>query len=240
MGVIIPAILTSSRKEVEEQLALVKGLVDTVQIDAVDGRFVSPPTWPYNAKDDELTALIEAGTTLPEWGHFRYEMDLMVANPEAEAERWVSLGAQRILVHVESTKELAKIIDNLGHRYGHDKGFAPDLISFGLAINVDTDSEALEPFADRIDYVQFMGIATIGKQGIPFDPRVLKKIEAFRKRHPEMTIQVDGGVSLQTAPDLLAAGADRLVAGSAIWKAPDIAEAIHAFEDIGALRGLYR
>ena len=76
-----------------------------------------------------------------------------------------------------------------------------------------------------------MGIERIGFQGEPFDHRVVQKIKALRAHFPHVTISVDGGVSLQTVPELVAAGANRLVVGSAIMNQPDIDAALADFED---------
>jgi len=89
-------------------------------------------------------------------------------------------------------------------------------VEIGMAIGVNTSNKELEKWLDKIDYVQFMGIAKIGSQGQPFDNRVLRKIKDFRKTHPNVIIQVDGGVNATNAPLLIEAGVDRLVVGSAI------------------------
>src|SRR6185437_12060256 len=125
-------------------------------------------------------------------------IDLMVRDPEAVIGSWIELGASRITVHFESTNYPAKIIDDFKTKYGHDRDFAPDLLSFGFAIGAETDPAVLEPFIDEMDYVQFMGIKRIGRQGEPFDKNVIARINAFRKKHPGMEIQVDGGVSNET------------------------------------------
>lgn len=233
MSIVIPALLTPSRDDLEEKLTRLVGLVEAVQIDVIDGRFVGPPTWPYT---------VEGGVrelSLPRPAPFHYEVDLMVENPEEVAGAWIEAGVERILVHIESARALPRFVRELRDKYGHDKGFAPGLLSFGLAINIDTDSAALEPYLEATDYVQFMGIRTIGKQGLPFDPRVIRKIEAFKKAHPDVTIQVDGAVNLESAPQLLAAGVDRLAIGSALWKAPDLAAEIAKFEALAAEYGRY-
>lgn len=232
MGVIVPAVLVPSKAELEQTLAKLVGLVDTVQIDIVDGKFIGPPTWPYASGGEEFAQMVANDDMLPYGEHFRYEMDLMVSDPEQVSGIWVTAGATRILAHVESTNYLPRLITDLQVKYGHEKGFALDLLSFGLALNIDTDNAVLEAFIDNIDYVQFMGIATIGKQGQPFDPRVIQKIQAFKKRHPDMPVQVDGGVSLATAPALLSAGVDRLCVGSALVKKPDIKAELEKFNEL--------
>lgn len=232
MGVIVPAILPTSREDLEGKLALLEGLVDMVQIDIVDGKFAAPATWPYVNQSGDFAASVQEGDALPYLGSFQYEVDLMVQNAEGVTGLWIAAGAQRLVVHAESTTRLPDIIHDLEVRYGHAKDFAPDLLSLGLSLDDDADISLIEPYVDRIDYVQFMGIDEVGRQGQPFDPDVLEQIHAFRKKYPDMTIQVDGGVSLETAPALLAAGVDRLVVGSGLWKARDIKEALVRFKEL--------
>lgn len=223
MGVIIPAILPSSKRDLEDKLAVLESIdsVSFVQIDVIDGRFAAPACWPYTAPE-EFARMASNGEMLPAWGRLKFEIDLMVADAEQVTGSWLSLGASRLAVHAESTSYLPQLITDLKQKYGHDKDFAPDLISFGLALNIDTDVSLVEQYLEQTDYVQFMGIARIGRQGEPFDRRVLKKIETFKKKHPRVPVQVDGGVSAATAPELLSIGVDRLIVGSDLWKSPDV------------------
>jgi len=237
MGAIIPAILPKSREDLDEKLARLSGIASEVQIDIVDGRFVSSASWPYLHEEKEERPVLNG--ELHELGPFKFEIDLMIEEPEKEIGRWVRAGATRITVHAETTHKLPEVIRDFQVKYGHDKGFAPGLLSLGLAINIATDTSFIEPFLDQCDYVQFMGIARIGKQGEPFDARVIPKIHAFHRKHPDMTIQIDGGVSRDSAAKLIGAGASRLVIGSALWNAPDLKEEMDAFCNLVQTRGLY-
>lgn len=232
MNRIVPAILPKNRAHLAERLAKLAQVpeITDVQIDVVDGRFASPATWPYIVEDGraECNAMISACEHIPEAGRFRFDLDLMVLSPEEVVGEWIALGASRLTVHVESTLDVGKLIRVLHDEYGYDKNL-PDLLSLGLALNVETDPAVIEPYLDYIHYVQFMGIKTIGKQGEPFDRRVLENIRAFRKRHPFMPVQVDGGVTLQTAPALLDVGVSRLVIGHSLGEAAHIQEAYNAF-----------
>ena len=236
MAVIIPAILPTSSDDLDAHLLRLSGITNRVQIDVVDGRFVTPASWPY-AQHEDIQKLTE--DSLPELGSFRFEIDLMVEDPERAIGPWVRAGATRITVHAETARNLPELIRNFQTAYGHDKDFAPGLISFGLAINLATDVSLIEPYLDQCDYVQFMGIARIGKQGEPFSDDVIPKVHAFHRKYPDMPIQVDGGVSRASAERLVEAGATRLVVGSDIWQAPDIAAEIKALCDIAETHGLY-
>ncbi len=240
MSVIIPAILPVSRKDLDEKLLRLQGIASEVQIDIVDGWFVRPASWPYAGHDAGREPMNELDSEMFSYlGTLTCEMDLMVEQPETEIARWVHAGANRITVHAETVHNLPRLIQDFQVNYGHDKGFAPDLLAFGLAISIATDISLIEPFLDRCDYVQLMGIASIGKQGQPFDRAVLQKIAYLRRKYPSTPIQVDGGVSLTTAPDLLSAGVSRLIVGSALWKASNLAEAFHAFTELSVRYGVY-
>ena len=102
----------------------------------------------------------------------------------------------------------------------------------GVAINTTTSVELLKPLISHIDFVQCMGIEKIGFQGEPFDERAIDQVKSLRKDFPELIISVDGGVNLDSASELIKAGANRLVAGSAIFQSFDIDEAIVELESL--------
>ena len=225
MGIIVPAALSASKKDLDQKLALFASLpaVSRVQIDVVDGKFASPKTWPYDAPA-EMRALIERGEMLPALDHISYEIDLMCLDADRAASGWLALGASRLTFHAESTIDLPRLLKSVRQCYGED------CVSFGLALNIETDLSLIEPHLSKIAYVQFMGIANIGKQGQIFDVRVFEKVRTFHARYPGIPLQVDGGVSLGNAERLLALGVSDLVIGSAILRASDPAAAYAAFE----------
>lgn len=231
MGLIVPAVLPSSKQELEEKLALLTRIhsVSRVQIDIVDGKFVTPASWPYSAPK-EFSAMVQKGEMLPHLDRFTYEIDLMCNNAEKMAEAWLALGATRLTFHAESTTDIERLLASARRRYGAGDGFASGLISFGVAINLASDLALIEQCIKEVEYVQFMGIARIGRQGQPFDRRVFEKIKTFHTKHPEIVLQVDGGVSLENAHRLLALGVSDLVVGSALLKAHDVAGAFALFE----------
>lgn len=239
MGIIVPAIIPTSRKDLEDKLAQLSGLCEEVQIDIVDGVFAGPPSWPYVTDAREPEQMLKDGELLPKAGEFRFEIDLMSADPESVAGVWIGLGATRLTVHSESTRFIPRFLESTRELYGHDAEFTPGLLSLGLSIGIETDLALIEPHLRKTDYVQFMGIRKIGHQGEPFDTRVLAKMRAFRNRYPTIEIQVDGGVTLQNAATLLDAGVKRLVVGSALWKAPDLAARYREFDELTERHGLY-
>lgn len=234
MGLIVPAVLPSSYDDLKKKLAFIAEMpsVRRVQIDVVDGIFASPASWPDCTTSNELADMTQRGEMLPQLNQFEYEIDLMCLDALSAAADWLALGATRLTFHAESTKDPMKLLASARTRYGSGADFTPGLISFGLALNITSDSTLIESCINEISYVQFMGIEQIGGQGRPFDTRVLEKVREFHHKHPNMPIQVDGGVSVENARSLLAAGTSTLVVGSALLRADSPAAAIEVFEHL--------
>ena len=222
---IIPAIMPKSIEDLEAQVRRVERLVDTVQIDVMDGVFVPSVDWPYLSGESEevFNDMVEGDFLFKHIGNVQFEIDLMVANPFLHAPDWALAGAHRIIFHIESFEDNGAIFDELPK---------DGLKEIGLALNVDTDNEAVEQYIHQIDFVQCMGIAKIGYQGQTFDERVIDKLKDFRRRFPELVLSVDGGVSIETASKLVKAGANRLVSGSAIWESGDIIDMIKQLQQV--------
>ena len=218
---IIPAIMPKDYEHLDEMTSLFVGVVPMVQLDIMDGKFVPARTWPY-PKDAHFDAIVAEEEGMPRWEDINFEVDLMVSDTESVVSKWVSAGASRIIVHVESMVDFEKIRASV----------PTGLIELGLAINTTTPVEAIEPYLDRIDFIQCMGIAKIGFQGQPFDEHVLENVRKIRKAHPELPISIDGSVNFDTARSLVDAGATRLVSGSAILEADDFVSAIAEMKNL--------
>lgn len=199
--IIIPAILPKNQTELNTKVKSVIGLVSHVQVDVCDGVFV-----PSKTKFD----------TLPQMENVEYELDLMIAEPEKTLESFIDMQPARLIVHLESVKDIQKLFMALERVRG--------IIEVGLSISNDTPNAVLEQYLDDCDFIQLMGIATIGKQGQPFDERVIEKIKYFHTAHPGLVIAIDGAVSMETINKLKSAGATRFVAGSAVFGEGDIQE----------------
>ena len=223
MAEIIPAIMPQDYDDLLEKVNLFVEVVPFVQLDIMDGKFVPERTWPYPLeRDPHFGMIVDQEEGMPRWEDIDFEIDLMVENPEFMVPKWVMAGARRVIVHVESMKDFETI-----------RSAVPDgLIELGLAINTTTPLSVVEPYVDRVDFVQCMGITNIGYQGQAFDERVLGKLRVFRETFPSIVLSVDGGVSLDIAPKLIEAGANRLVSGSAIWQSDDILGTIVKFQSL--------
>jgi ribulose-phosphate 3-epimerase len=224
---IIPAILPLDFAELEEKIGLVKDAVKTVQIDVCDGQFTPQPSWPYRKHDDSFEKIVHEDQGLPGWDKLNFEIDLMANKPEDRVEAWVSAGATRIILHVESKGDVGKAIAMLKGR-----------VEVGLALNIDTPiSEIGNPklgiVEGSVQFIQLMGIDHIGFQGQEFDAKVIDKIKEIKKMCPDYPVSIDGGVSLENGKKLIEAGADRLVIGSAIFESDNFLDAIANFKALG-------
>lgn len=226
---IIPAIMPQSFADLEEKVARVVTHVKTVQLDIMDGDFVGEKTWPYLGDILDFQKLTKEDMGLPQWQKINYEVDLMVSVPDRDAFEWITAGASRIILHLESHPDIVGIISRIRREYGRSEE-SPTAPEVGVAINLDTPIEQIYEFVPLTDFVQMMGIAEIGYQSQPFDERVLERLKVLRKKFPELIMSVDGAVSADTAPSLIEAGANRLVSGSYIFNSGDIKEAIESLK----------
>ena len=204
-SVIIPAIIPQSLRDLRLQLEKLH-FAPVIQIDVVDGRFVSATSWPYKGEVPHFDL------TEPITGR-EVGVDLMVSDPLTAAEQWLAVGATRLVVHVESLTDgvWPKIVS------------LKDTYTFELALAANNDTP-LTPIIDRIqtiDYVQLMGITQVGSQGQAFDDRVLKRITDIVTQFPDLPVSIDGSVNFNTIERLHEAGAKRFVVGSAILRAED-------------------
>ncbi|OHB25131.1 MAG: hypothetical protein A2542_02205 [Parcubacteria group bacterium RIFOXYD2_FULL_52_8] len=230
---IVPAIIGERFADVAAKLKQLHGLVPWVQIDVVDGLFAMPASWPYRHKENiaELQAFLHSVPKL------QVELHLMQENPESAIDAWISSGAHRILLHVESTPQINAIIEHceegkIGFNGGSHVKIVASPAQAGVVLKLDTEVHELEQIATPPKFIQLMSIASIGSYGAVFDETVFAKIAKVRQRYPHARISIDGGVTLANAPELIAAGVHQLVVGSAIWKSGTIAHAIRAFEHL--------
>lgn len=171
--------------------------VDIVHFDIMDGNFV-----PRVAMGVETVLTIK--TDLVKWAH------LMVANPEIEIPKYIDAGANWITFHVEAVNEPSALIHAV-----KEKG-----VKVGIAINPHTPVEEIEHFLLELDHVLVMTVEP-GAGGQKFQSENLEKIRQIHKVNPKLEIAVDGGISETTLPEVISAGANVFVVGSAIVKSAD-------------------
>ena len=197
--VIIPAIIATSQTELDEILNRLKGKVDRVQLDIMDGRFV-----PTRSLDWDLE--------LPE--DFVYEVHTMATDP-LDVLRKLSGRAQIALLHYESGVDprcTVKELKSLGFKVY-------------LALNPDTPTDVIEPYLDELDGVLVMTVYP-GRYGAPFIPKTLDKVRRIRSLRRLMDIEVDGAMNPENITLASAAGANLFVSGSYILKSVNPSDAI--------------
>jgi pentose-5-phosphate-3-epimerase len=155
--------------------------------------------------------ILEGRYALPFWEEFDFECDIMLADPAHEVQTCIDAGASRMVVHADAASAQGAL-EALQPMRGGD---IPTLL--GLALRSHDTSDMLKPFENLYDFVQVMGIDHIGKQGEPPDPhhREVELVKQLRAQFPDLTIQVDGAAAAHVR-ELVSAGANRLVIGSAI------------------------
>jgi ribulose-phosphate 3-epimerase len=220
---VVPAIIPRDKKQLEDEMALVSKFASRVQVDICDGIFVPVKTWPYNTQDvDYFEQLKREEVGWPEWEHVDIEVHLMVAHPERIVLDWIDTGVTMVVAHVEATEDFQELIDVCR---AHEVGV-------GIAIKPGTDISSLAPFVEQVDYIQVMGSQKLGHHGVPLDPSVVTRISELRTLYGERIIGVDIGVTEDTAPELVSAGARKLIIGSAILDADDPEESYLFFKNL--------
>jgi len=192
----------------------VDGGVDSIHLDVMDGHFV-----------ENLTigpAVVEAIRPL---ASVPYHTHLMVSQPLLHARAFADAGSDLIVAHVEAEDDPADVIAAI-HGYGR---------AAGLALNPESPAEAVVPYLDTIDLLLVMTVHP-GRGGQSFLAEVLPKLAELRdeieRRGLSVPIGVDGGVNLDTIGPAHAAGAEVLVAGSALYGvAGDLAPTVQALRE---------
>ena len=213
---IAPSILAADFSKLAEEVKKVEAAgAELIHIDVMDGHFV-----PNITMGAIVVEALRPVTKLP------LDVHLMIENPNAYIEQFAKAGADYITVHVEACPHLHRTLQ-LIRSYG---------VKSGVVLNPHTPIETILHVLDEIDLVLFMTVNP-GFGGQKFIHSVIPKVKQMaaiiREKELAIEIEIDGGINEETIIPCVEAGATLFVAGSAIYNAPDPAEALHRIKAAG-------
>ena len=205
--IVAPSILSADFLRLGEAIHMVEeSEAEWVHCDIMDGHFV--PNISYGIP---VVKAVRPATKKV------VDCHLMIEHPELYVGAFADAGADMITVHQEACVHLDRQVAQI-----HDLG-----CKAGVALNPATPVETLVDILHAVDMVLIMSVNP-GFGGQKFIPQALDKVRRLRALAPDLLIQVDGGVNAETGAQLVAAGADVLVAGSYVFGAAEPREAIHS------------
>ncbi len=213
---IAPSILSADFARLGEEIAkLEQGGADWIHVDVMDGHFV-----PNLTIGPPIVEALRKVTRLP------LDVHLMITDPDRYIAAFADAGADYLTVHVEACPHLHRTVQAIRERG----------IKAGVTLNPATSVSTLEEIAADADLILVMSVNP-GFGGQRFIPSVLDKVARVRdlidRTHSPALLEVDGGVKADNAALIVEAGADVLVAGSAVFSAPDYAQTIRALREAG-------
>jgi len=212
---IAPSILAADFGNLDRDIEMLNNTqADWVHVDIMDGRFV-----PNISFGQMLVKQMKSKSKLP------LDVHLMIVDPERYVDSFKEAGANIITFHLEATNHAHRLIQHL-------KSIG---VQAGVALNPQTSVEQLDDLLEDLDMVCLMSVNP-GFGGQKFIYRTLDKIRKLKakiiERNLKCMIEIDGGVGLQNAEEILKAGADVLVAGSSVFKSEDPELAIERLKSI--------
>jgi ribulose-phosphate 3-epimerase len=187
----------------DECIALEKAGVDRIQWDIMDGQFV-----PNLTVGPDVVAACRPHVSVP------FEVHLMVETPDLLVERWIEAGCSRLIIHAETVKHLHRTL-------GHVRSAGAVA---GVAINPATPAVAVANVLDLVDLVLVMTVnpGFGGQQYIAtMEPKIAEVRAMIEQRGCDVDIEVDGGLDPHTVVGAARAGANVIVAGSALYRDPE-------------------
>ena len=213
MALLAPSLLSADFVRLAEEIARVEAAgADWLHLDIMDGHFVPNLTF-----GPPVVAAIRKISKLP------LDVHLMVSNPAALVEQFAEAGADYLTVHVETEPHLHRLVNRI-----RELGVKP-----AVTLNPATSVDLLDEILSEVDMVLVMSVNP-GFGGQKFIPASLAKLRRLKQKlnrlDRQVLIEVDGGVNQATAPQLIEAGVDVLVAGSAVFGSADMKTTIAALK----------
>ncbi len=206
---VLPSLLQCDFGDLKGEVARLEAAgTQVLHLDVMDGHFV--PNLSYGMP---IVAGLRKHTDLP------LDVHLMISDPLAYAKPMVDAGADLLTFHVEAVEDAATVAGSI-----RDLG-----VAVGVALNPDTPMEALDSCLDSVDMVLVMSV-NAGFGGQTFNPSALDRLALLRSTYPDLLLQIDGGINLETIASARAAGCDLFVVGSAIFGQDDYQAAIAALD----------
>jgi len=207
---IAPSLLSADFSKLQEEVKdIEQGGADWLHLDVMDGHFVPNITFG--------PGLIKA---LRPHSNLFFDVHLMIENPDKYIQAFADSGADMIVVHAEACTHLHRTIQSI-HATGKKAG---------VALNPATSLSVLDYILPEVDMVLLMSVnpGFGGQKFINIVPKLERLMEMCKKQGVSPLVQVDGGITSETAPLVVNAGANVLVAGSAVFGKPDRKAAIEA------------
>ncbi|PIR89033.1 MAG: hypothetical protein COU07_02995 [Candidatus Harrisonbacteria bacterium CG10_big_fil_rev_8_21_14_0_10_40_38] len=200
MQKIIPALNAENLEDILNLLDKSRDFLKTgdwVHLDVADGIYTGNKTW---GDPDEFELKITENFK------YKYEIHLMVENPDEEIKRWIKNGVGRIIVHAEKIKDISSLISLCG---SND-------IELSVSIGPEVDIGVIDSYIDSLSNIQILAV-TPGLAGQKFTESSVDKISKLREK-TNATIEIDGGMTEDTIEVCFDAGADVFVSASYIFK----------------------
>ncbi len=207
---ILPSLLSADSMRLGEEVgALMTAGINKIHLDVMDNHFV--PNLTYGPE-------IARGLH-QHFPELLIDVHLMTSSVDALIRQFAAAGARRIAIHPESSAHLDRSLQLI-----RDQGCLA-----GLALNPSTSPEVIAWTMHRLDFVLIMTVNP-GFGGQLLIPEVLPKIQQIHHTYPQLLLSVDGGIQIENIAQIARLGAHEFVVGSALFKQPDYANTLHAFQ----------